>query len=505
MLNSEQDLDNNPNRLVAGLPSLQYSPIVTELSIEQSQAVLIFTQATAQAVRLTDTPVAILTAIGGSGCQIGSISGLEKFGSLPIDANLLGELAGLEYCHDRVLSNQGKLNISDCQQYPQLAHSSLVRIHGMRAYLGLPIITAASDRLGTISILDFKPREFSDRDIDLLQLVSRLVASEFERQLLSQAQLNRSIGDLKYHSLCQEAIPRMPGFDDLVAASEYSNTDLKPPTTQTESTAESIDVTRRSARHHLVYSQIHGEIQFKLMTHLAQELRTPLTSVLGMASVLQQEIYGSLSSKQKDYLGIIYHSGQQLVTIVDEIAQLGGFVGADARHEQLQPLILKSVDLEMICQLAIQALEPLAQKKQQQISLDLTGGNNSSGIERERSWRLDKDKIRQIIYYLCLSAIDASAIGCQISIQLIHYSDSLQIQIVTNDPLAMLPDPCLTNPLDSPPPDTIHQQETKSGHKLRMSLGLALSHVLAISHGGSIKTTTDNRCYHLTLPVIMIG
>jgi signal transduction histidine kinase len=478
MLNSAQDLNFTRS------PSLQYSPIITELSIEQSKAILIFTQATAQAVRLIDAPVAILTAIGGSGCQIGSISGLEKFRSLPTNPNLRLELAGWEYCHDRVIAGDNRLSIPNCQQHPQLAQSPLCQVHGVRSYLGLPIITAASDRLGTIAILDFKPRKFSERDSDLLQLISRLVASEFERQLLSQAQLNRWIGDLRYQAT--------PGFDDPVAAVEHGGAGLKLPAHQSTILADAISSS--------IPDRIQGEIQFKLMTHLAQELRTPLTSVLGMASVLQQEIYGPLSTKQKDYLGIIHHSGQQLVTIVDEISQLGGF------NLPQHQLTIKSVDLEMLCQLAIQSLEPLAQKKQQQIILDLTGGDTAPEIDRDRSWRLDKDKVRQIIYYLCLSLIDASAIDRQISIQIYHLTDSLQIQILTNDPHAILSSRYLTDEIEqphpivqsSPPPDTSHPQE----QQLHISLGLSLSHILAGLHQGKIETIANNQGYRLTLPLI---
>jgi signal transduction histidine kinase len=35
-----------------------------------------------------------------------------------------------------------------------------------------------------------------------------------------------------------------------------------------------------------------NSIKVKLLNYLAQELLTPLTSVVGMASVLKQEIYG---------------------------------------------------------------------------------------------------------------------------------------------------------------------------------------------------------------------
>jgi signal transduction histidine kinase len=506
MLNSDRDLDINPNRQVAKshgqslstgvADNPQYPPIVTELSVEQSKAIPIFTAATAQAIRLADAPVAILTAIGTSGCQIGSIAGLEYFTRLPPQPNLQLEFAGLEYCHDRSIAANSSFIITNCQRHPQLSQSSLCLVHGIQAYLGVPIVTASDDRLGTLAILDFKPRQFSDRDIEILQLVSRLVASEFERKLLSQAQLNRWIGDLRYRTIS--------GFDDLLAAAQHSGASSK---SITEIDLDSTSLADKSHLNSIAYPgedprsgypQIPGEIQFKLLTHLAQEFRTPLTSVLGMASVLQQEIYGPLSTKQKDYLGIIHHSGRQLVTIVDEIAQLVGF--QPGQHQ----LNLRSVDLEMLCQLAIQSLEPLAQKKQQQIILAFAGNVAPLG----RIWLLDKDKVRQIIYYLCLSLIHASGIDRQISIQLAKIADGLQIQITTSDSHVKLKDRYLADPIESFIAKSTYQDsnyitEQNPDRDLRISLGLSLSHDLAAAHGGKIEIIAKGRGYQLTLPLIV--
>jgi signal transduction histidine kinase len=522
MLISDQDLDASSNRQVITSPSLQYPKIVTELSIEQSKVMPIFTEATAMAIRLTKAPVAILMATGRSGCQIGSISGLEKFGRLPVNPNLLLELAGLEYCYAQVMSNENRFSITDCQQHPHLAQFPLFRVHGVQAYLGLPIVTAAKDRLGTIAILDFKSRQFTDRDIGVLQIVSRLVASEFERQLLSQSQLDRSLGNLQYRSIL--------GFDDAIAAAEYGRSSL--PTAEIEEYAIELEplspdpfsaavgtTNNRSIQENSgsIYPQVQGEIQFKLLTHLAQELRTPLTSILGMASVLQQEVYGSLSGKQKDYLGIIHQSGQQLVTIVDEISQLSEF---DATRDQLpqrqqQQLTLRSVDLEMLCQLALQSLEPLAQKKNQQLSLDVTIGNSQPEPLADKTWSIDKDKLRQIVYYLCLSLIHASAVDCQISVRLSQLTDRLQLQIVTNDLDVMLSELDLDEDIESivlpfspaEATSSIYQDrrypnQPSLAQDLRISLGLSLSHTLAVSHGGKIEVIANRRGYQLILPLV---
>jgi signal transduction histidine kinase len=317
---SDKDLDASSNhQVITSSPSLQQPTNITELRIEQSQVTQIFSEATTMATRLTKAPVAILMVTGTSGCQISSISGLAKLGYLPANPDLLLELAGLEYCFAQVMSSESRFSVADCQLDPELCHLPLVTVHGIKAYLGLPIVTAAKDRLGTIAILDFKSRQFNNRDIETLQVISRLVASEFERKLLSQAQLDRSIDHFHYGAV--------QGFDDPTAATEYnedlhSNSLLSAPEIDPiddvhETSAELTSLQPNLAANE--YQLISGES----LADLAQELRTPLTSIFGMASVLQQEIYGPLSSKQRDYLGIIYQSGQQLVKIVDRISMLG--------------------------------------------------------------------------------------------------------------------------------------------------------------------------------------
>jgi GAF domain-containing protein len=318
MLTSDQDLDASSNHQLSTAPSLQYPTIATELRIEQSQVTPIFAEATTLAARLVKAPVAILMVTGKLGCQISSISGLTKLGHLPTNPDLLSELAGLEYCYAQVMSSEHKFSVANCQLDPALCHLPLVTVHGVQAYLGLPIVTAAKDRLGTIAILDFKPRQFNNRELEILQVIGRLVASEFERRLLSQAQLDRSIQNLDHGTV--------QGFDDPLAAAEYredsrSNSLLSAPAIDPID-IHSLSTDLTASQHNLAANQ-HQSISDELLADLAQELRIPLTSILGMASVLQQEIYGPLSSKQKDYLGIIHQSGQKLVKIVDRISTLG--------------------------------------------------------------------------------------------------------------------------------------------------------------------------------------
>ena len=505
MLNSDLDLDANLSP-VNRSTSPTARQIVPEFSIDarlssrcpRSISMPIFAEAAAQAARLTDAPVAVLTTIAGAGYRISAICGAGKFAHLVVNSDSYSELSGLEYCHTHTINSGGRFLVANFQNDPQLAHSQLYYNHQLQAYLGVPIITVAGDLLGTLSILDVCPRQFSDREIEILQLTSRLVACEFDRKQLSQLQLERWVGELQYSSSA------VRGFDDLAATVEHDRREPTPLAGEggtnfgdraaTASLDDDLVVTDKHCWQDR--SQTQNEIQFKLLTHLAQELRTPLTSVLGMASVLQQEIYGALSGKQKDYLGIIYHSGQQLVTIVNEISQLGGFAsGAAGRAQQLT---LKSVDLEMLCRLAIQSLEPLAQKKHQQIVLDLSSANALSDPASECIWLLDKDNVRQIVYYLTLSLIHRTAHQQQIAIRLANLMDGLQLQFVTSDERVILEN---LQPID--PTTSSELLASPVGEDLRIRLGLSLSQTLATIHGGEIEVLPDRRGYQLSLPLIV--
>jgi signal transduction histidine kinase len=497
MLNSARDLDLSPQRRdKSRLP--QSHQIATESRIERSIAIPIFSEATAQAIRLTEAPVAILSTIDGTSYKIASIAGLDKLERLTSKAKLRTELTGLEYCHNKAIGGTRAFINTNFQTDPILANSPLCQVHGVQAYLGVSIVTAAGDILGAISILDFVPSQFTDRDLDILQLVSQLAASEFERACLSQAQLNRLMKEIRYQPI--------QGFDDPAASAEHN----APQARRGQGDSLEIEAVRPTSTFYLqprpVSAPAQTEIQFQLLAQLGQELRTPLTSILGMSRVLQQEIYGTLQAKQKDYLGIIHNSGLELVDLVDRIVELGAF----DRHQDR--LTLKSVDLELLCQLAIHSLESIITQKQQQIKLDLSRSNTAVQGYQNRLWILDKEKVRQIIYYLSLSLVQASTPQSEISIRLVNASERLELQITTSDPQAMLvAHPPEDDPQQQPSSTAVDRgaisapamRQTEIGHNLRVSLGLSLSQTLAAIHGGTIELDVNGCGYRLSLPLIL--
>ncbi len=516
MIDSDFDLEPN-HPLIDRSSSLKDRYLATESSIDscsqqngnRSIALPIFAEATAQAARLIDAPISILMTSTVSGYSIAAFAGLERLTQLSLDPDLHTELAGLEYCHTQTIGGSGKFVVANLRDDLLLSQSALHRIHGIRAYLGIPMMTAARDLLGTLAILDFSPRQFCDREIEILYSIGRWSASEFERKCLSQAQLNRWVGELRSADLT------VRGFDDAravaereLAVSERPPAELGTRRARYEDRASASSLQPAVAAlqpDYLADPQLQNQLQFRLLTHLAQELRTPLTAVLGMVSVLQQEIYGTLNGKQKDYLEIVHHSSERLVTIVNEISELGEFVGVaapSASHQQTK-LSLRAVDLEMLCRLALQSLESPIQKKHHQIEIEQIGEHSTADAANERIWLVDKDKVRQIIYYLTLSVIHATSPYHRISIHTANLPEGLQFQIFTSDDLAVLPDLQPIDRLVSPADEAERDRllTANIGQDLRIRLGLSLSQTLASADGGKIELLADGRGYRATYPI----
>lgn len=357
---------------------------IKELGLLQAEAVAVFEEATQTAARFLDAPICILGIMTTEQQWIKSAIGLSRAGLMnPLAQSR--QLPRQECFCAYVVDSKQVLAIQDTATHPVFARSLLVAQYGIRAYLGVPLLTADGLCLGTLAVMDLVPHHFSSKDAEFLAITARWSLSEFERNRLLQ------------HSL--------PTTHQLPQVSGTHNT----PTGKADESNLNWDISNGVA---INFSATHW-VKVKLLSRLAQELRTPLTSVMGMASVLNQEIYGPLIGKQKEYLEIIHDSGEQLVSLVDEIVALG-FV-----DETPERVTLAAVDVEMLCQHAINSLSKMAQGRQQQIRLTLEPGS--------RIGLLDKDKVRQMLYYLLFSVIYAAEPGGEVRIHVSRKSDTINI------------------------------------------------------------------------------
>jgi hypothetical protein len=158
-----------------------------------------------------------------------------------------------------------------------------------------------------------------------------------------------------------------------------------------------------------------NSIKVKLLNYLAQELLTPLTSVLGMASVLKQEIYGPLTNKQKEYIDVIQDSSRSLRSLVEEILELAEL------DDSAFTLKRTAVDIETLCQQVVTILLPAASRREQEINLSMGPG--------PRIWLVDKDKVQQMLHHLIFSIIQSAGAGSVIRVHVSRKEDGINIGV----------------------------------------------------------------------------
>lgn len=389
---------NSINRLFCRLDGLnpqvreqQRIEILKNLNLLEAETIPVFDEATQTAARFLDAPICVLSLMVDDSVWFKSAVGLSNLGlmnQLASTRKMSREEAFCTYATD----SQQNVVINDTLSEPAFAGSTLVQHYGIRAYLGTPLLTAEGQCIGALAVMDLVPRQFTNRDIEFLALSARWCLREFEREHLlktqpSQAQIKEWL-TLERHS-------ETSSFE-LIGDRKK---EIATPTTSHVST--------------------HA-IKLKLLGQLTQELRTPLTAVIGMASVLIGEVFGSLTNKQKEYLEIIHNSGQQMNSLVNDLLKLG-VVEENAAQIKLIP-----VNIEMVCQQVINSLAEVARQKRQELRLSIEPGR--------RIWLLDKDKVQQALYFLVASIIESSEAESEVRIHFSRRSETLNVAVWVSHP-----------------------------------------------------------------------
>lgn len=102
------------------------------------------------------------------------------------------------FCAHAIMSPDSVMVVEDARADPRFAQNALVLGHPrIRFYAGAPLVTPSGEALGTLCVIDTKPRELTPTQISAL----RLMASE----VVSQLELRRSIANLEKAVLEQGA------------------------------------------------------------------------------------------------------------------------------------------------------------------------------------------------------------------------------------------------------------------------------------------------------------
>ncbi len=141
----------------------------------------------------------------------------------------------------------------------------------------------------------------------------------------------------------------------------------------------------------------------ELVVSLAQELRTPMTSIAGYTDLLLSEMLGVLGEKQRDFLQRVKANVERMDAFLDLIVQLTT-TGEQSQHINLEP-----VDVQTLLETAVTTV--ITQIREKNLYLDLAIQNDLPALP------VNREALQQIMNNLMGNACQASPQNSRIAVR----------------------------------------------------------------------------------------
>jgi signal transduction histidine kinase len=210
----------------------------------------------------------------------------------------------------------------------------------------------------------------------------------------------------------------------------------------------------------------------QFMAVMSHEMRTPLNAIIGYADLLDMELDGELSARQREHVQRIQVGGRHLLDLINDVLDL---TRADARTLDLD---LRSVDLGAVLEEVVALLEGAAREK----GVELITCPGDSGLPNVHA---DLNRLRQILTNLIGNALKFTEEG-SVSVRCEATEDGEVLVHVVDTGLGIDPE---VLPLVF---DEFYQVSGElTREKGGSGLGLAISQRLATLMGGEITAESE--------------
>ena len=206
---------------------------------------------------------------------------------------------------------------------------------------------------------------------------------------------------------------------------ELQQVELEQTNSQLEEQAQTLEgqrdeLSRAAASLQLKARELEQASQYKsdFLANMSQELRTPLNSLLILSKLLGDNADGNLSAEQVKFARTIESSGNDLLTLINDILDLSKI---EAGHVEIQAT---QVSTERLASDLRKMFEPLAQQRGLELDIALAD-------DAPRSIETDRQRLEQVLKNLLSNAIKFTERG---SVTLsISSKDDEQIEFAVAD------------------------------------------------------------------------
>lgn len=213
------------------------------------------------------------------------------------------------------------------------------------------------------------------------------------------------------------------------------------------------------------------------MSNISHELRTPLNVVMGFAELMTTGTLGEMSANQLDAAREIYVGGQRILTIIDDILDIG------RGRSYYLPDEPRALDLENILRRVETLL--LGQARRAEIKLEVDLPPNLPTVQAPPR------ALKQTLYHLLLSRIDAGRPGDVVRVSVEHNG---HLRVLVTDTGAA-PDEADLTPRELP---TLSAEEA-GAVAAPPAVGLPLCAMLVGTFGARLSVHSDADGHHFTL------
>ena len=126
------------------------------------------------AAKILQVPVSTITLVDRNrqvyASQVGVAEPWASRGEVPLEYS---------YCQFAVASRE-PLRIDDAPRHPLVQNSPAISEMGVVAYLGIPLITADDQAVGSLCAIDSRPRQWTELEVSILNDLAEILADELD-------------------------------------------------------------------------------------------------------------------------------------------------------------------------------------------------------------------------------------------------------------------------------------------------------------------------------------
>lgn len=488
------------------------------------------------ASRICNTPIAVISLIDEHRQWFKSKVGLDG-------SETAREVA---FCAYAILSPDQVLTVSDARIDARFASNPFVTGDPhIRFYAGAPLVSADGHALGTLCVVDNKPRELLPEQKESLQALSRQVMALLEERRTSAALRGAMQALTRSESLFREAYDNAPIGIALVSPEGewlrvnqslcdmlgYSAQELTRTTFQAITHPEDLEKDMRQVRQvlareirsyqmekrylhkagHPVWAQLSvsmvwdgprplyfiSQIQdiserksierakAEFLTMVSHELRTPVTALRGALGILAAGAAGELPPKAQALSALADRNADRLHRLVNDILDIEKIESGVFAYRR------GDVDLNQLVNQAVVDLKPYADQYQVQIEVR---------TELPRAFvHADSDRLMQVLANLISNAVKYSPSRGRIEVHVSRTQDHIRVSVTDHG--EGIPEAFRANIFER----FAQANWTATNPKGGSGLGLNISRAIIQHHGGVLAFHTEQgvgSTFYFDLPVL---